>query len=73
MISVFSSFYFFYVVYDLIISKKIANINYWSNFIILAVNFVYLFLLGCFSKVKVNQLLSFFKENYFTLKFKSFL
>jgi hypothetical protein len=46
VISFFSAAYFFYLVYDLVISKERSGVNCWYNFIVLSINFIYLFLIG---------------------------
>jgi hypothetical protein len=56
IISFFSTLYFFYVVFDLIVSKERSSINCWYNFILLSINFVYLFLLGSATKIYVSNI-----------------
>ena len=53
IISLFSTIYFFYICYILVISatdkknkKRFSNVCNWYNFIIISLNFIYLFLLG---------------------------
>ena len=63
IISFFSSLYFFYLVYDLVISatikdntKRFANVSNWYNFTLLSLNFIYLFLLGANIKFLNNYI-----------------
>ena len=69
IISFFSSLYFFYLVYDLVISatikdntKRFANVSNWYNFTLLSLNFIYLFLLGANIKF-VNNYIYFSNSN----------
>ena len=69
IISFFSSLYFFYLVYDLVISatikdntKRFANVSNWYNFTLLSLNFIYLFLLGANIKF-VNNYIYFSNTN----------
>ena len=63
IISFFSSLYFFYLVYDLVISatlkdntRRFANVSNWYNFTLLSLNFIYLFLLGANIKFLNNYI-----------------
>ena len=60
IISFFATVYFFYIFYDLVVSKELSNVNCWYNFVLLSINFIYLFLIGSASKIYVEEVSSVF-------------
>jgi len=71
-ISFFSVIYFFFIVYNLIVYKRLSGVCYWFNFINHSVNFIFLFLLGNNSKFKVIDRESVKLRSWINFKFGTF-